>query len=608
MDNGFNDVDVNDPHNPYGLDPDEFAQLLRDRSRINVAPQQTARDAHFINEIGKWVTPERNTWECYSRTVRESGLQFNPDHYVFDKAIADHFKNRALFDPSDRHYRDLEPLRHNLAVLRNFAINHIYGEQLDPSEARDERRLMYIVQMGGTLGDILNRGQNRILHPLGLSVSPKKANAEGGGAALLYEKLLATQSQNKWLSPLRFFRDIMHTQHFDRRWKLPPIELTPFSALNLSEPPPTDMRYQDEVVMADALPDAALAGLSSGIANATEVDGIGSALIDKAIAYNSVEGLSQPVKTRAIEIARDILEKLKIQYQASPVAAMLDTSSNTFRNTLADIQHVIQTYETHLPTAQAMDPTLRNDPMITMANEAIGVIGAQMKLQALEQAAAAGNTAQVELIKAELDRLPDEWLNANHDAGQLLNHLEQGLNMVVATIHMAMESSMDGQNQRGLALGEGQLRQVEFDDQRKEMQSLAFDQDYQRMAEARRSQQTQFDNLGTPSHGKGKERSSDSLSSSSGSKGFDQLLNGSDMNQMRSSMNAQTSGNFDPLAPGSIQRTIAKETHRGKQDRQQQDQKKRTTSKLAHQRLHAARQDQAEDSTRRRDRDRGGRS
>jgi hypothetical protein len=163
-----------------------------------------ARDAHFIQEIGKYITPETNTWESYSAAVREGDLGFDPAHSAFDKALADACGIRALYDPSAGHYKDYEPLRHNLAVLRNYLINHFYGAEIDAKEAQDPNRIAYLQQIGKELGAMLHRGQNPVAKCFGFSLSAKDLNVEHRGAAEIYKTLLRAQKTHNVLSPFLY--------------------------------------------------------------------------------------------------------------------------------------------------------------------------------------------------------------------------------------------------------------------------------------------------------------------------------------------------------------------------------------------------------------------
>ncbi len=571
------------PFSPLFDEYDEYMEYLNaarlSRLRQEIRQNQASsipRETHFVERIGKYVTPPDTTWQSYSNTVRHCGLDFDPQSHIFDKAVALSSKNRAIGDPAARHYADYEPLRHNLAVIRNFVLNHIYGLEIDTEEAKDEQKFSYVVQIGNEIGVMLRRGNNPLLgNPLGARVTPKDANVEYDGAVRIYKKLRSMQTSNRLLAPLDYLVNMWRPRYLDQNWKLPPIELTPFGRLNYYAPPPTDnIATTDTLLATDALEQAAAVGKAHS--GTIAMDAVGTTLADKAARYNDVEALAQPVKIQAIEIARDILEKLKIQFQGTPVMAMLDYTTSHFQRTIADVNAAIAVYEDHLHRAVMLDPSLREDPMIVRANDAVGFLGTQIKLRALDRAEITGNTEHADIIRSELDKLPARWVNPNSfTSAEALSAIDNGIQMVLATLLMIQQEQM-GQNQRNLML---QASLSDPQEQIRRMDSLAFDETYQRLIQERQRQfHTQLgghggkqgagmqDSKTTPTEKKTSARNSyntglliNTTTPAGAPTSFDSLLSGSGANlqQMQSSMNTPTSGNFAATAPSTIQQVIA---------------------------------------------------
>ncbi len=572
---------------PYGYNTsfDDFGDYLHFRLEEVAAQNQMmhnmriqgVRDTHFIQNIGKYVTPSSNTWEAYSSAVRACGMDFDANGYAFDKEVAHASGNRALYDPSARHYTDYEPLRHNLSVLRNYMLNHIYGEEIDAQESISQQKFAYVLQIGHAVGEMLRRGNNPLLaNPLAPSVSPKSANVEYDGAVAIYKKLRNTQRSNKIMAPVNFITHLDLPHHMDRDWRLPPIEITPFGKMNFYAPPPADSIAMSDPIIVEPHATLQADALRNEMAHTMEMDALGTAFANTGIGYNTVESLSQPIKIQAIEIAREILEKLKIQFSSTPVMAMLDYNSGQFDRTITDLNSIIAVYKDHLQRAVMLDPSLVKDPMILNAGEAIGFLGAQIKLKALDRAEMIGDTEHSDLIRHELQQLPQHWLNPNRmNSIAALSALEQGLSMVVATLAMMQEEAM-GQNQRGLMLDASIDSPQE---QSRRLQSLAYDEQFQKIAAERRTAfigagghkpaQTKH-HLGMPANAvigglpegasQSKKHGRDLQVTSSVTVGsvFDNLLTqyGASAQQMQSSINAPTSGNFSVAAPGSAQQVI----------------------------------------------------
>lgn len=568
------------PFSPLFDEYDEYMEYLNAArlSRLQQAARNNqassvARETHFVERIGKYVTPPDTTWQSYSDTVRHCGLDFDPQSHIFDKAVALSSKNRAIGDTAARHYADYEPLRHNLAVIRNFVLNHIYGLEIDTEEAKDEQKFSYVVQIGNEIGAMLRRGNNPVLsNPFSARISPKDANVEYDGAVQIYKKLRSTQTTNRLLAPLDYLVNMWRPRYLDQNWKLPPIELTPFGRLNYYAPPPADsIAATDALLTTDALAQAAAIGKEHS--DTIAMDAVGTTLADKAARYNDVEALAQPIKLQAIEIARDILEKLKIQFQGTPVMAMLDYTASHFQRTIADVNAAIAVYEDHLHRAVMLDPSLRDDPMVVRANDAVGFLGTQIKLRALDRAEMTGNIEHADIIRSELDKLPARWVNPNSfTSAEALSAIDNGIQMVLATLLMMQQEQM-GQNQRSLML---QASLIDPQEQMRRMDSLAFDETYQRLIQERQRQfHTQLGGQGNKqglnaqeSKG-GAEKKSSTRSSyttptattlnAAPTSSFDSLLSGSGANlqQMQTSVNVPTSGNFAATAPSNIQQVIA---------------------------------------------------
>lgn len=579
-------------------------EMRNRRANAQAMRTQGVRDTHFIHNVGKYATPSSNTWEAYSNTVRACSMHFDPEGYCFDKAVAKAAKNRALSDPSARYYADYEPLRHNIAVIRNFVLNNEYGEEVDAREAQDDQKFAHIVQIGHTIGQMLFRGNNPLMsNPFAARISPKDSNVEYDGAVEIYQKLLSAQSFNKLITPLSYIGQIDKKQHVDWAWRLPPIELTPFGKMNYYAPPPTDSRAASDTLMDQAAATSAMQAnaLREEMAETLAMDAVGTAFAHTATSYNSVENLAQPIKLQAIEIAREILEKLKIQFSGTPIIAMMDYNSGQFQRTIADMNTVITVYKDHLLRACALDPSLPEDPMVLGANEAVGFLGVQIKLRALDRAEMIGDAEHASTMRQELALLPQRWLNPNFmTSSQALGALEQGLSMVVATLAMIQNDGVD-QIQRNLML---QASYADPQESSRRLQNLVQDEQIQKLAAERRS--SFINQVGHKSGSNQRHVGSPAADGASGKKHgaataaptqqaggksvFDTLLQnyGANSQQMQSAVNAPTSGNFTPSAPGSAQQVIqtviahrhktgtqgSKRGQRQEQERQEQKQQK----------------------------------
>ena len=576
----------------YGLEADDYQQLLQiEEANRRMLQDNTAGDGaagSFIANVGTFKRPQENTWAAHSQTIFQHKLDFDPQHHIFDKIVAQSCKNPAIYDPSNPHYAEYEPMRHNIAVLRNYVSIHMYGSVIDAEEKQDRNKYEYIQQMAATVGTALRNGDGFMGMNAGIPLNT--ANIEGEGAAAMYEALFKKQKQNDWLAPMRFVDDLFNqdkTRITRRDWRLPPIKFTPFGPLALEAPPPTNMPPS----VAPAAATGAAAAMTPEILEALKISGIGDELTAEASGFNSVASLRQPVKTRAIEIAREILDKLKITYGDVPLESMLDFAPERFKETVSDFNAVALTYEQHLPTAMEMDPTLADDPVVREANEAIGVMGAQAKMYAFDEAMRLGDKELAASLKADLDKLPERWLKAGDlKTSDLIAKVEDGMTMMLAAMEVAQESEKDEnellrdyQQDKGV---QGQHRKYE---------ALAFNDRYAEMLATRRQAKQQIVAHRHHSNVNGvpndvKSASAGAAAGMAAGANFDTLLSGGDLSNMRNSMNAETSGNFDVAAPSTAKRVVSEEVSKKKkepvgnkdQKQDQQQQKQRLQAKIAH--------------------------
>jgi hypothetical protein len=105
--------------------------------------------------------------------------------------------------------------------------------------------------------------------------------------------------------------------------------------------------------------------------------------------FNSVDGLSQPVKQEAIRIARDILDKLRIQFASNTIDGLMKDQNNDAKTVkLFDaVGKVAIIFNNHAQVAEKLAPELLEDEDVKAARDILGVFKYNgVKLQLRPQA------------------------------------------------------------------------------------------------------------------------------------------------------------------------------------------------------------------------------
>jgi hypothetical protein len=387
--------------------------------------------------LGQFVKPKDNNWQRHKLAVLSSGLEFNPSQSSFDEILALHADRPAYFDPNHRDYEKYEGLRTNIAVVRNFLLNHFFPDGTVDDDKKDIQNVKHIQWIAGELGDMLARGSSLFHNYAKPSVNPLKANEEGVGAAMMYDKLRGMEILEGLLAPvyvpLNLIRGTMN-----RHWNLPDIEATPFHEHNLTAPFIPDTTSSSLMAagnMAGSPQQQEALFQLQGVASGSFSE-LGESMLHASSGYVSVEELQQPVKIRAIELAQDILDKLRIRFGDTSIEAMLDhTDLPSMHDLLSDVNQLARVYYDHLQRGVILDPSLAENNDVLLASEALGKFAYQSKMQALKAAEQQGDTVAAEQIFADLEVMPDEWrYPPERSVGQLLADIKLGIDAVVNSI------------------------------------------------------------------------------------------------------------------------------------------------------------------------------
>lgn len=429
-----------------------YAQAIAELNRIrgkasaddSVGPSTTHYSMHEAAGFGKYVIPRRTGWNALIDIIHDPvpNIDFSANIYpAFDGVLGDIFDSPYLLDPLHDKYESYESLRDNLAAVRNFLLQTYYAhtpEGMTPSKARQA-----LTEIATFLGDgLLNNYEYYGLIPNHKPFRPfidiDKAREPGGqGAQYIYQRILDHQRHSSWMRPFDAVKALFGG-HAPIDWQLPEASATTFLdkiGHDLADAPPTpeDMEAAQRV---DAL-NMRLQQIRDSRAlstTATDLDAIGNHLIYTAENMKGVTHLSEGLRRDAVDIARDILNKLKLRLgNHGALDALTQMKPSEDMATLGAVKGVAMVYERLLAWARGNnDSAIFQHPSILAANRAIGQLGYLAKTEALRMARVARNDVLVEALSEQLKRLPESYRTI-HDAtfGGLLDKVERGIDTVI---------------------------------------------------------------------------------------------------------------------------------------------------------------------------------
>lgn len=367
--------------------------------------------------IGSVVRPRNNTLAGYQAMLRTSGrewnVQFSPQEYgSFDEIVLkaagldDNGKpNSAMFNPNHPLYEEFAPLRRNLAVLRNYIMCQMFpdGEFIPNVKTHDGEedysRYQMLNEMAERLGKKLAEGgevkptfsqalKNMMkLQPVGvpsLSKFASDANIPDKGAAVMYDFLFNLRTDKD-------YRDVMK-----------PTEETPFSSANLA----TSSRALRMEAVADAYEHNVMVQLR---------------------VPDAPENLSPADRNTSVEIARDILERLRKLLASTADRSQLSQFTDDREEEGLRFLKVADSFREAVARIKDIDPgMIQNNRAFGEAFEALEQIGYRMKGETATALSNDQEPAAAEAMKKEMEKTPEQYKTAA-STETLLAKVDSGL-------------------------------------------------------------------------------------------------------------------------------------------------------------------------------------
>ncbi len=226
---------------------------------------------------------------------------------------------------------------------------------------------------------------------------------------------------------------------------------------------------------------------SRDFAQSSEIDHTAELIAHAAQEYESVESLDVKEKERSVEIAREILEKLRVQIGDVDLAHGLFGLPTPLDQLIRGLHDALDIFDHFISMARAMDGDFVHDAHVRGAIVASNALSYQMVRGAHDNAASKSNQAEMERLQTHMDAFSEE---AKQETGKtfsdLINKMEMGIQKAQARIEAMGTRDTFGQSARGKAdhMAIGAHSSQKKKDVR--LQSANFNDDYSKQLAARK--------------------------------------------------------------------------------------------------------------------------
>lgn len=400
---------------------------------------------HEVSGVGRYAIPTESGWAALLDVVHDKSVDINysPNEYpVFDAVIQKVTEDRGLDDPDEAKYdsRTYINLRDNIAAVRNFLMETYYANTPDGMSSADARRALEEIATFVGEGLLNNERYGGIIpyhDPSKPFIDLGQASESGGaGAQYIYEEILKQQRQSNWWRPFAAVVALFGGKK-PVDWMLPGGMSTPFlsSTIEIAAQGHLAETMANERLRNLQAERDALEFSMEQTALAVDMEAMGDQLLSTVDRLNDVTQLSEPVQRTAIDIAKDILRKLKVTIGDKNVLDGLRMNPQDDRQALGGMLGVAHVYERLLAWGRGIDASIAQHPSIMAATQAVGQLGYLSKLEALRVAKAIGNGVLADRIAARIAALPAVYKNVTAaNFGELLNRVEGGIDTVLNRI------------------------------------------------------------------------------------------------------------------------------------------------------------------------------
>jgi hypothetical protein len=168
---------------------------------------------------------------------------------------------------------------------------------------------------------------------------------------------------------------------------------------------------------------------------ATRLDTLGDYLIEQAGKVGGVASLSAAIQREAIELAKEILDKLKVRFGEVNILSGLHCNEDDDVTAMGDMEEVLTTYDHLLAYAASMDTDILSHPAVMSATQAFGQVGYLCKEEAKRLAISARNNKMADRIAAQLSRIQNQFSGLQDKRfSALTERIGRGITTIISRI------------------------------------------------------------------------------------------------------------------------------------------------------------------------------
>lgn len=201
----------------------------------------------------------------------------------------------------------------------------------------------------------------------------------------------------------------------------------------------------------------------------------------------SVDDLDDENKERSVQLAREILEKLKVQIGASLIEHGLHDLPVETNELLSDMSQLTDLFDYYISTARAMDDQFMHDSQVLAAIDASDALTYQMVKAAMRAAKEHDEEEEIEQMRAHMQMLGKQAKDPTEETfGELINKMEMGIQKAQARLEALGTRDTFGQSGRSAADAMSIGAHKDNEKKTNKIQATNFNDDYTKQLMARK--------------------------------------------------------------------------------------------------------------------------
>lgn len=171
----------------------------------------------------------------------------------------------------------------------------------------------------------------------------------------------------------------------------------------------------------------------------------------------TIDTLETPAREEAVELAREILRKLKMAFGDKNFIEQVGPARTEEKARLSEkLAEMVDMYKNLLFEAAQVTPGIMDDPRIRAANDTVGGFAHAFSLMAAREIPT-NQADAAQQIAAQAAKMPEQWKHlSGQTAARLMENMEHGLEKTAQEIERQQQEARERQQQDIAALSEDQ--------------------------------------------------------------------------------------------------------------------------------------------------------